>query len=54
MSIDLVAKLDDKLRARRESFDRIPVIDVAPLLNGSDKMAVANQIRWKHSNVGFM
>lgn len=54
MSIDLVAKLDDKLRARRESFDRIPVIDVAPLLNGSDKMAVANQIRWALSNVGFM
>jgi hypothetical protein len=31
MSIDLVARLDDKLRARRESFDRIPVIDIAPL-----------------------
>lgn len=54
MSIDLVAKLDDKLRAKRESFDSIPVVDIAPLLNGSDKMAVANQIRWALSNVGFM
>lgn len=54
MSIDLVAKLDDKLRARRESFDRIPVVDVAPLLDGTDRQGVAKQIRWALSNAGFM
>lgn len=54
MSQDLIARLDDKLRAKRENFDAIPVIDVAPLLEGSDKQAVAKQIRWALSNAGFM
>lgn len=54
MTDDLVAQLDDKLRARRESFDRIPVIDIAPLLDGSDKQKVAREIRWALSNAGFM
>ncbi|PBB84323.1 2-oxoglutarate and iron-dependent oxygenase domain-containing protein [Mesorhizobium sp. WSM3876] len=54
MSVGLVAKLDDKLRAKRESFDKIPVVDIAPLLDGSDKQAVAKQIRWALSNTGFM
>lgn len=54
MSKDLLARLDDKLRDTRENFDSIPVIDVAPLLDGSDKMAVARKIRWALSNAGFM
>ncbi len=54
MSKDLIARLDDKLRDTRESFDAIPVIDVAPLLDGSDKQGVAKQIRWALSNAGFM
>lgn len=54
MSKDLIARLDDKLRDKRENFDSIPVIDVAPLLDGSDKMGVARQIRWALSNAGFM
>src|SRR5690606_7469652 len=54
MSKDLVARLDDKLRAKRESFDRIPVVDVAPLLDGSGKQEAARQIRWALSNAGFM
>lgn len=54
MSKDLIARLDDKLRDKRENFDSIPVIDVAPLLDGSDKMGVAKQIRWALSNAGFM
>ena len=54
MSNDLIARLDDKLRDTRENFDAIPVIDVAPLLDGSDKMGVARQIRWALSNAGFM
>lgn len=54
MSTDLVAKLDDKLRAKRESFDRLPVIDIAPLLDGSGKLAVAKEIRWALANTGFM
>lgn len=51
---DQIAQLDDRLRARRENFDRIPVVDVAPLLDGSDKHAVAKQINWALSNAGFM
>jgi len=51
---DLVARLDDRLRAKRESFDKIPVIDIAPLLDGNDKHAVAKQIREALSNIGFM
>lgn len=54
MSNDLVARLDDKLRAKRERFDKIPVVDIAPLLNGSNKPAVAKEIRWALSNTGFM
>ncbi|WP_350332880.1 isopenicillin N synthase family dioxygenase [Coralliovum pocilloporae] len=54
MSDALIAQLDDKLRAKRESFDRIPVVDLAPLLDGSDKMAVAKAMRWALSNAGFM
>ncbi|RWP28624.1 2-oxoglutarate and iron-dependent oxygenase domain-containing protein [Mesorhizobium sp.] len=54
MSVDLVARLDDKLRAKRETFDKIPVVDIAPLLDGSNKQAVAKQIRWALSNTGFM
>jgi hypothetical protein len=34
MSKDLVAKLDDKLRAKRGSFDKLPVIDIAPVPPG--------------------
>ncbi|WP_170381953.1 isopenicillin N synthase family dioxygenase [Ruegeria atlantica] len=54
MAQDLLAQLDDKLRAKRESFDRLPVIDIAPLLDGSDKQQVAKEIRWALSNAGFM
>ncbi|MER9451606.1 2-oxoglutarate and iron-dependent oxygenase domain-containing protein [Mesorhizobium sp. M0254] len=50
----LVAKLDDKLRAKRESFDKLPVVDIAPLLDGSNKQRVAKEIRWALSNTGFM
>ncbi|MER8684614.1 MULTISPECIES: 2-oxoglutarate and iron-dependent oxygenase domain-containing protein [unclassified Mesorhizobium] len=54
MSKDLVARLDDKLRAQRESFDKLPVVDIAPLLDGSNKQRVAKEIRWALSNTGFM
>ncbi|WP_432284937.1 2-oxoglutarate and iron-dependent oxygenase domain-containing protein [Aminobacter sp. BA135] len=54
MSKDLVARLDDKLSAKRESFDKIPVVDIAPLLNGTNKQVVAREIRWALSNTGFM
>jgi len=51
---DQIARLDDRLRARRESFDRIPVVDHAPLLDGSDPDQVAREIRWALANAGFM
>ncbi|MDX8529319.1 2-oxoglutarate and iron-dependent oxygenase domain-containing protein [Mesorhizobium sp. MSK_1335] len=54
MSKDIIAKLDDKLRAKRESFDKLPVVDIAPLIDGSNKQRVAKEIRWALSNTGFM
>ncbi len=49
-----IAILDDALHAERPSFDRIPVVDIAPLLDGSDPQKVAADIRWAFSNAGFM
>lgn len=49
-----IARLDDTLRATRQPFDKIPVIDIAPLLDGSDKHKVARDINWALKNVGFM
>ncbi len=46
--------LDDALRARRQSFDKIPVVDLAPLLDGSDPHRVAKEINWALANAGFM
>ncbi|CAH2405931.1 isopenicillin N synthase family dioxygenase [Mesorhizobium ventifaucium] len=54
MSNGIVAKLDDKLRAKRESFDKIPVVDIAALLDRSNEHKVAKEIRWALSNAGFM
>lgn len=51
---DQIARLDDRLRARRESFDRIPVVDLAPLRDGSDPGKVARDIRWALANAGFL
>lgn len=49
-----LAQLDDALRAKRQSFDAIPVIDIAPLLDGSDPQKVADEIRRALANAGFM
>ncbi|RWE25123.1 MULTISPECIES: isopenicillin N synthase family oxygenase [unclassified Mesorhizobium] len=49
-----VAQLDDRLRAQRQSFDKVPLVNLAPLLDGSDPGQVAKQIRWALANVGFM
>ncbi|RWC21010.1 2-oxoglutarate and iron-dependent oxygenase domain-containing protein, partial [Mesorhizobium sp.] len=54
MSKDFVVRLDDKLRAKRESFDQIPVVDISQLLDGSNKQNVAKEIGWALSNAGFM
>lgn len=47
-------QLDDRLHARRESFDRIPVIDIGPLRGDGDRQKTAREIAWALSNVGFM
>ena len=49
-----LATLDDSLRARRESFDRIPVVDFAPFLDRTDRDRVVRDIRWALSNAGFL
>jgi isopenicillin N synthase-like dioxygenase len=46
--------LDDALHATRQSFDKIPVVDLAPLLDGSDPQKTAKDIHWALSNAGFM
>ena len=35
-----LAQLDDRLRAKRESFDRIPVIDISGLIEDLPCVAV--------------
>ncbi|MER9707494.1 isopenicillin N synthase family oxygenase [Mesorhizobium sp. M0204] len=54
MSKDFLVRLDDTLQAKRESFDKIPLVDIGPLLDGTNKKAVASEIRWALSNAGFM
>lgn len=46
--------LDDRFRAQRQSFDKIPIVDVGPLLDDSGALGVAKDIRWAFENVGFM
>lgn len=46
--------LSDALHATRQSFDKIPVVDLAPLLDGSDPRKVAGEISWALANAGFM
>lgn len=48
-----IVLLNDSLRAERQSFDELPVVDLAPLLDGSDPRKVAQDIRWALANVGF-
>lgn len=48
-------RLNDALRAERQSFDAIPVVDIGALVRGeADLSAVARGIRWALANVGFM
>lgn len=54
MSTPEIAMLDDALRAKRQSFDKIPVVDIAPLLDGRDPNKVAGEIGWALANAGFM
>lgn len=49
-----LTQLADSLRATRQSFDTIPVIDIASLVDGRDPFGVAKKIRWALSNAGFM
>ena len=49
-----IAMLDDPLRAERQDFDRIPVVDLSAFRDGSDPEAVTKEIRWAFSNVGFL
>lgn len=46
--------LADTLHATRQSFDQIPVVDLAPLIDGSNVQKVAKEIRWALANAGFM
>ncbi len=46
--------LADALHATRQSFDKIPVVDLAPLIDGSNPQKVAGEINWALANAGFM
>lgn len=45
---------DVRLASKVISFNEIPVIDIAPLIENNDPQAVAEQIRHVCENVGFM
>lgn len=49
-----LALLDDPLRAERQNFDQIPVVDFSRYRDGSNPLSVAKEIRWAFSNVGFI
>jgi isopenicillin N synthase-like dioxygenase len=53
MQPQLPISLHQALKAKRESFDRLPIIDLAPLVDGSDPQAVAATMRWALFNTGF-
>ena len=40
--------------ARRVSADEIPVIDIGPLVDGSDEATVARDLVWAATEVGFI
>lgn len=46
--------LADALHATRQSFDKIPIVDLAPLIDGSNPQKVAGEINWALANAGFM
>lgn len=48
-----IDRLQDRLRAQRVSFDKIPVIDISALNSGGSLFEVAREIRWALTNVGF-
>ncbi len=48
------ATLAEGLAGKRVPFDRVPVIDVGPLVDGSDPMAVADEIGRACRDVGFL
>lgn len=48
-----IERLQDRLRAKRQAFDSIPVIDIGELTSGGSLFDVAKEIRWALTNVGF-
>jgi isopenicillin N synthase-like dioxygenase len=52
--VEHAALIDDRLKAHRQDFDRIPVVDIAGLRDGSDRNTPATDIHWALSNTGFM
>ncbi|NSY40554.1 isopenicillin N synthase family oxygenase [Leisingera sp. ANG59] len=48
-----IDRLQDRLRAQRVSFDKIPVIDISALNTGGSLFEVAKDIRWALINAGF-
>ncbi|WP_353533910.1 2-oxoglutarate and iron-dependent oxygenase domain-containing protein [Cognatishimia sp. WU-CL00825] len=42
------------MRAQRASFDKIPMVDIAALIDGSNPGKVAKEINWALANTGFM
>ena len=54
MSLDSTLKIDTRLEGKRISFSQIPVVDIGPLLDGSDSEKVAKEIGHICENVGFL
>ncbi|WP_291737354.1 2-oxoglutarate and iron-dependent oxygenase domain-containing protein, partial [Leisingera sp. F5] len=48
-----IDRLQDRLRAQRVSFDKIPVVDISALNTGGSLFEVAKEIRWALTNAGF-
>ncbi|NMM43154.1 isopenicillin N synthase family oxygenase [Rhodospirillaceae bacterium KN72] len=53
MSAEIV-HLDDRLKAERQDFDRIPIVDLSALRSGEDHAEAVSGLRWALANVGFL
>ena len=47
-------RIDSQLHSKTVSFDEIPVVDIGPLIDGTDPDGVAREIGYICENVGFL
>ena len=54
MSIAINSHIDSRLASKKISFSEIPIIDISPLIDGSDPQKVAKELAYICENIGFL